>query len=152
MIAQIRLFSLCICFGVVSLSCTQEPKPALEDKVWLTSIVKATERASKESKPVLIDFGADWCKPCKRMHAEVFVDAGIEKRLRTQFVPVLVDATDMTPQISKLVRKYRVSTLPTIVFLDAQGKFLSDQSLVGFADIQELDTRLSQVVKLSAQP
>ena len=152
MIKKFRLLSLLVCLGFVSGSCTEDSAPPVSDQVWSTSISKSIKRAAAESKPVLIDFGADWCKPCKRMHTEVFVDKAIEKRLRTQFVPVMVDATDMTPQISKLVRKYRVSTLPTIVFLNSKGQFLSDQSLVGFATIQELDTRLSQVTKLTAQP
>ena len=152
MIKKFRWLSLLICLGFVSGSCTEHSAPPATDEVWSTSISKSIKRAAAESKPVLIDFGADWCKPCKRMHSEVFVDKAIEKRLRTQFIPVLVDATDMTPQISKLVRKYRVSTLPTIVFLNSKGQFLSDQSLVGFTTIQELDARLSRVTKLTAQP
>ncbi len=152
MIAKVRLFILLGCLGVLLGSCTQTAEPPVEDQIWSTSLSQAIKRSANESKPILIDFGADWCKPCKRMHAEVFVDKAIEKRLREQFVPVLVDATDMTPEISKLVRKYRVSTLPTVVFLNAKGQFLSDQSLVGFANIQELDARLSQVIKLTAQP
>ena len=86
------------------------------------------------------------------MHEEVFVEPTIEKRLRTEFVPVLIDATEMTPPIYTLVKKYRVGTLPTIVFLDSQGKFLSEQSLVGFTKLEKLNERLSEVTKLTAQP
>ena len=86
------------------------------------------------------------------MHDEVFVDASIDKRLHTEFVPVLVDATEMTPDISALIKKYRVSTLPTVVFLNSKGQLLNDQSLVGFTNVEALDAQLSQVIQLTSRP
>ena len=159
----IRLLILSLCLGAALMSgCQKNPEPVetkvepnpgtSEPELWWNNLDDALERASRESKPVLIDFVADCCKPCKRMHAEVFPVDIIEKRLRSDFVPVLIDATDVTPQISKLLRAYRVGTLPTIVFLNAKGKFLTDQSLVGFTEVDKLEERLAQVVKLTSAP
>ena len=142
----------CLLVGLMlALGCQDKPD-SISEPLWSTSLEKAIERARSESKPVLIDFGADWCKPCKRMHAEVFVEPSVQRRLQNQFVTVLIDATEITPGVSKLLRKYRVGTLPTIVFLNARGEFLKDQSLVGFTDVEELKTRLSQVEELVSQP
>lgn len=126
------------------LSCSKTNEGS-KSGIWESSLKQALIRSASQSKPVVIDFGAQWCKPCKRMHAEVFVEAGIEKRLRTQFVPVMVDATEMTPSVSKLLRAYQVNTLPTLVFLKPNGDFIPAKSLVGFNDVKELDARLSEV-------
>ena len=151
MIGQIRLSTLPLVVSLLLVGCQKTSEP-IEETLWSSNVDQALERAALESKPVLIDFGADWCKPCKRMHAEVFVDPAVEKRLRTEFIPVLIDATEMTPPIYKLVKEYRVGTLPTIVFLDSQGKFLSEQSLVGFTNLEKLHERFSEVTKLTAKP
>ena len=143
-----------VCLGltvILGLGCQDKPDSP-SGPLWSTNLEKAIERAGNESKPVLIDFGADWCKPCKRMHTEVFVEPSVHKRLKTQFVTVLIDATEITPSVSQLLQKYRVGTLPTIVFLNARGEFLKDQSLVGFTNVDELNTRLSKVEKLVSQP
>ena len=148
--AKGRLSILLLLFMLPNLGCQKVAEP-VEAKLWSSNVDQALKRAVQESKPVLIDFGADWCKPCKRMHAEVFVDPTIDKRLRTEFIPVMIDATEMTPPIYKLVKEYRVGTLPTIIFLDPQGKFLSDQSLVGFTNLEKLHERFSEVTKLVAK-
>lgn len=128
-------------------ACTQSDTP-VSKSIWETNLKSALLRAQNESKPVLIDFGADWCKPCKRMHQEVFVDPKIQKHLMDSFVPLLIDVTDMTPSLSRLLQSYRVGTLPSVVFLRPNGNFLEGQTLVGFSAVQRLDERLLAVLKV----
>lgn len=128
-------------------ACTKSDAPVSKG-IWETSLKSALLRAQNESKPVLIDFGADWCRPCKRMHQEVFVDPKIQIHLVDNFVPVLIDATDMTPALSKLLQGYRVATLPSVVFLRPNGDFLESQTLVGYSAVEALDERLLVVLKV----
>ena len=128
-------------------ACTKSDAPVSKG-IWETSLKSALLRAQNESKPVLIDFGADWCRPCKRMHQEVFVDPKIQIHLVDNFVPVLIDATDMTPALSKLLQSYRVGTLPSVVFLRPNGDFLESQTLVGYSAVEALDERLLVVLKV----
>jgi thiol:disulfide interchange protein len=130
-------------------ACTKSDAP-VSNGIWETSLKSALLRAQNESKPVLIDFGADWCRPCKRMHQEVFVDPKIQIHLVDNFVPVLIDATDMTPALSKLLQSYRVVTLPSVVFLRPNGDFLESQTLVGYSAVEALDERLLVVLKVAS--
>jgi thiol:disulfide interchange protein len=84
------------------------------------------------------------------MHQEVFVDPKIQIHLVDNFVPVLIDATDMTHALSKLLQSYRVVTLPSVVFLRPNGDFLESQTLVGYSAVEALDERLLVVLKVSS--
>ena len=139
------LFLFVFLFGFAT-ACTKT-EPATSQGVWKTSLKGALKLAEDKSKPVLIDFGADWCKPCKRMHQEVFVDPRIQEHLRESFVPVLIDATEITPEVSRLLQSYQVATLPSLVFLSPAGDFLEGQTLVGFSDVDRLEERIKRVLK-----
>ncbi|KAJ2079120.1 hypothetical protein H4R24_003998 [Coemansia sp. RSA 988] len=74
--------------------------------------VEATEETfAKEvlesSKPVVVDFYADWCKPCQ-MLAPV-IDAAVLKDGRVRLAKVNVD-TQQT-----LASDYSITSLPTVV-------------------------------------
>ena len=140
--------NLCLLILIVGCvaSCSKSDVPVSKG-IWEPSLKSALLRARHESKPILIDFGADWCKPCKRMHQEVFVDSKIQKHLVNNFIPVLIDATDMTPALAKLLQNYQVNSLPSVVFLRPDGDFLAGQTLVGFSGVETLNERIYAVLK-----
>jgi thiol-disulfide isomerase/thioredoxin len=86
---------------------------------WNSTVAAATEQAVGASKPILIEFWADWCVPCKVMDREVFSTAEFE-RAAGKFVPVKVNA-DKNKALS---RKHNVLTLPAIVIADSYGNQL----------------------------
>lgn len=87
---------------------------------WIKSLDKARSIAKKQNKIVMIDFGADWCVPCKQMQATTFKDKEVVLRAK-DFVPVQLDA-DVE---SAAARKFHVDAMPTAIFLDAKGKVLA---------------------------
>jgi len=60
-----------------------------------------------EKLPVLVDFYADWCMPCK-MFAPVLEAVSDEYEGKVKFVKVNID--EATP----LAQKYRVMSIPTL--------------------------------------
>ena len=91
-------------------------------------IADALVIAKKEHKHVLLQFGANWCGWCHRLHQLCESDQGIAGKLKNDFVVVMID---VNKEHNKDVdTKYGHPTrfgLPVIVVLDADGKQLTTQ-------------------------
>jgi thioredoxin:protein disulfide reductase len=89
---------------------------------WEHSEVAATQRASSEAKPLLLDFTAEWCGACKELARHTFADPTV-MREASRFVAVKVDATsDDDPTVDQIKDKYGVVGLPTVILLGANGE------------------------------
>jgi thiol:disulfide interchange protein DsbD len=88
--------------------------------------------ARAAGKPVVIDFYADWCLPCKELDAKTFSDARVAQEL-DRFVRLKADLTaaDDTTTVA-LTKQYAIVGVPTIVFIDAGGKEAASARLTGF--------------------
>jgi thiol:disulfide interchange protein len=91
-------------------------------------IADALAVAKKENKRVLLQFGANWCGWCHKLHALFQSDQAIAAKLKAAYVVVMVDVNK--GHNSDLKKKYGNPTrfgLPVIVVLDADGKALTTQ-------------------------
>lgn len=101
---------------------------------WLTNEEEALAKANAEGKPVLIDFGAEWCAACKKLEHQTFPDPNVRSEAQ-RFVALRVDATDDEDEsVNKLKDKYKVVGLPTVIMLDKTGK-----EVVRFNDFVQAD-------------
>jgi thiol:disulfide interchange protein DsbD len=99
---------------------------------WQKYDVKTLADARAAGKPVVIDFYADWCLPCKELDAKTFSNATVVSEL-DRFVRVKADLTAADdPSTVALTSEYAILGAPTIVFLDVAGKEIPDARLVGF--------------------
>ncbi|HTJ82486.1 MAG TPA: cytochrome c biogenesis protein CcdA, partial [Polyangiaceae bacterium] len=82
---------------------------------------KAIEQAKAENRPLLIDFGAEWCGACKELEKHTFADPEVKVKAG-RFVAVRIDATDGDdPRVAALMEKYKVKGLPQVIVLDSEG-------------------------------
>lgn len=72
--------------------------------------------AREHRKPMLVFFTAEWCKYCRQMAAEAFVDQVVVD-LSREFICVLVDADAE----ASVCRQFEVRSFPTIQFVSADG-------------------------------
>jgi thiol:disulfide interchange protein DsbD len=100
---------------------------------WQKDEAEAVARALKEKKPVVLDFWGEFCKPCKVMDVEVFENADVVRELE-RFVVVKVDSTDDEhPRVKEAWRRYGVTGLPTLAFIDSTGRILHEKKRSGAA-------------------
>ena len=111
-------------------------------------------RAQAADRPILIDFYADWCRPCKQLDRQVYSDSVVAAKL-ADLVTYKVDV-DM-PDGIVLGQQFHVYTLPTIILCRPDGeeidrfrgyrppaKFLQlvANALAGHGTIEDLELKL----------
>ncbi len=117
--AKLVSIPLAIVGGFLFICWVQIPKAQLE---WLASESAGLKLAQTEHRPVIVDFGAEWCGACKELTTQTFADDKVRSEAG-RFVAVRVDATDEDdPQVNAIKGKYKVVGLPTVVVLDSHGK------------------------------
>jgi thiol:disulfide interchange protein DsbD len=88
---------------------------------WLRDESQAVAQATRERKPLLIDFGAEWCLPCKEMERRTFADPAVQREL-ARFVLVRIDCTEGSEGSEALQKKYDSETLPSVILFNRSGE------------------------------
>ena len=91
-------------------------------------VTNALAAARKGNKVVLLQFGANWCGWCHKLHKLFASDNAIREKLKADFVVVMIDVNK--GHNKELVAKYGTERLglPCIVVLDATGKHLTTKN------------------------
>ena len=84
----------------------------------------------RSDKPVLLDFYADWCGPCK-MLAPVIEEAA-EDMPEIQFYKVDVD------EAPELARSFKVMSVPTLAFFKNGELVKKNVGAVSYEELEEL--------------
>ena len=71
---------------------------------------------SSQDMPVVVDFGADWCGPCKQLDP-ILEEIASENIDKIKIFKINIDENPMTPQ------KFNVRGIPTIMIFN-KGKLI----------------------------
>jgi thiol:disulfide interchange protein DsbD len=102
-------------------------------------------KVSAAGKPVIIDFYATWCIPCKELDDRTFSDKRVAGEL-DRFTRVKADLTNADdPAVQQLTKQYGIIGVPTIVLIDSQGLENRALRLTGFEKAEPFLVRIQQV-------
>ena len=130
-----------LAFGIVSANALRETGMA-----WDQFSDAKLAGAKSQSKPVVMDFYADWCIPCLELEHKTFTDAEVIKATN-DFVRLKVDLTHFdSPESEALRKKFNISGVPTIVFIDKSGQEVATSRIVGYLAPKEFLEKVKPIV------
>jgi thioredoxin:protein disulfide reductase len=89
---------------------------------WMTDEPAAVADARANDRPLLVDFSASWCLPCKELDLQVFSRPEVGEVMR-KFTLLRVDLTreDDDPRLAPIKKKYGAETLPAVRIVARDG-------------------------------
>ncbi len=115
------------------------------DKTSTTAQFDATLRqARQEGRPVMIDFGAEWCAACKELERDTYVHPSVVSE-SSRFVNIKVDGTNEVDSVEALYHRFGVQALPTIAFISSEGELLSEPRVTGFLTADKFLAQMHKV-------
>ena len=130
--------SALVCLAALPALAADQPAKSTRPAIYDTKadggkqITEALTTAKREHKNVLLQFGANWCGWCHKLHSLFRSDKDIAAFLKANYVVVLIDVdkvdgkqhnTDINERYGNPCR----FGLPALVVLDADGKHLTTQ-------------------------
>ncbi|MCB5364667.1 protein-disulfide reductase DsbD [Pusillimonas sp. CC-YST705] len=111
----------------------------------IKSVEELEQRLAQATRPVMLDFYADWCVSCIEMEQFTFVDAGVAQRM-AQFELLQADVTANNEQDRALLQRFKLFGPPGIMFFDAQGQYLPSYRVIGFQNAERFQGVLDAVL------
>lgn len=121
--------------------------PSKEGVKWSPYDPVAIKEAVDNRKPVILDFYADWCSPCRALDKKVFADPDVVE-MSHKFVTIRVDLTTEHPDQDELQKRYKIKGVPTIVFINRKGVIESER-IESFVDSDVVLKRMKRLVEES---
>lgn len=105
---------------------------------WRTDYDAALAESRETGRPVLIDFTASWCPPCRVMERDVWPDPAVRQAIAARVVPLQLDID--LPGSAAAAQRYGIRYIPTIVLVDGQGNPLARTGFLDAGDLTEFIT------------
>ena len=128
-----------------SISATQNDSLRFIKITTLDQLNQHLTDAQSKSRPVLVDYYADWCTDCIRLENTTFRDAEVTIALQ-DFLLLKVDVTD--PKWvggRQLKKRYNIFGPPAILFFDQDGIESETRRLFGYQSPKDLLFSIKQL-------
>jgi len=91
----------------------------------------------------LIDFYADWCLDCKRMHRTTFKEASVAQALESWDL-IEIDVTDTSDASEEVKKFFNVFGPPATLYISADGQEFENLRQYGYMKTDDFLAILSQ--------
>ena len=105
------------------------------------------EMISKSTRPVLVDFYADWCVACKEMERFTFTDGAVKERLNS-FELLRADVTRNDEASRALMKRFGLFGPPGLVFLRPGSGEITGSRVIGFKKAPEMIAHLERIARV----
>ncbi len=97
------------------------------------NVMQLDDALRTASRPVMLDFYADWCVSCKEMERFTFVDPAVQKKMGGALL-LKADVTANSDENRELLKRFNLFGPPGTIFFDAQGREITAARIAGFQD------------------
>jgi len=126
-----------------------EPAAALRFE-RVKTLPELESRLSQATRPVMLDFYADWCVTCKEMERFTFSDPRVKARL-AEFTLLQADVTAGSAEDLALLQRFRLFGPPGIIFFDAAGVEIAGVRVIGYQNAELFLRSLEAAGRASAR-
>jgi thiol:disulfide interchange protein DsbD len=135
-----KTFFALIIFALSVFTLIPSEKRSIE---WQNFSEEKMVMAKTEGKPVIIDFYADWCIPCKELDAVTFSNPKVIEESK-RFSGLKADMTkSVSPEVDALRTKFNIVGAPTTILIDSKGNEV--KRFTGFITAEEFLKYLKEV-------
>lgn len=103
----------------------------------------AAVRAS--TRPVMLDFYADWCVACKELEKFTFTDEAVAKKMAGMTL-LRADVTANNDDDRALLKRYTLFGPPALIFFAPAGNELPGSRVIGYQDARQFAGHLDRVL------
>jgi thiol:disulfide interchange protein len=114
---------------------------------WMHDMDAALAAAKQENRPLMIDFMAEWCAPCKEMESSTFSNPDVILKAKA-FISVRIDVDkqkQVAAKFNALPRAYGGIGIPNMLFLTSAGTEI--KSIIGACNAKKLLAAMNSVLK-----
>jgi thiol:disulfide interchange protein DsbD len=111
--------------------------------ITVRTLDELNQTLANASKPVMLDFYADWCVYCIVYEKEVFANEKVANLLQN-FTLIKVDITENNDNDAEILSHFKITAPPAILFFK-NGKELRSKRVIGEKDASEFAAILQNI-------
>lgn len=97
----------------------------------IRTVAELDQVLASTTKPVMLDFYADWCVACKEMERMTFSEGRVAAAMQDMLL-LQVDVTANNADDRALMKRFSLFGPPGIILFDARGKEVPQARVIGF--------------------